>query len=73
MGPVGPARPFVVCGAEAWAVLSAARCCPRARASEAVAGVGEASFEGSVVGFLPFLRFTQGQLKQVLDQTAEQS
>ena len=53
---VGPARPFVVGGAEAWAVLFAARQ-PRACGwCEGVADVAEASSRGSVVGLLPFLR-----------------
>ena len=68
MARVGPALPFVAGRAEAWAVLLAAR---RPRACgwcEGVADGAEASSRGSVVGLLPFLRFTQGQLKQVLDK-----
>ena len=42
---VGPARPFVVGGAEAWAVLIAARQAAHARKRrEAVAGGAEACF-----------------------------
>ncbi len=54
---VGPARPFAVGGAEAWAVLIAARQ-PRACGwCEGVADVAEACLWLCIVVFLLFLRF----------------
>lgn len=51
MARVGPPRPLVVGRAEAWAVLLAARCCPRACGwCEAVADEAEACCGAGFVG-----------------------
>ena len=57
MGPVSPARPFVVGGAEAWAVLLPRGAARARELREAVADGAEACLWLCIVVFLLFLRF----------------